>query len=134
MYSGTRPPTEMPEVWMQRLCRGSVPGILSLYDPRAVLVPTYSKSDLPGAGIGVLRGRDQLAGYFERFMGKKGLCGTIDTMVAQRFGPVTVFSGLYTFRWLEGRRRKTATARYTYVTVAGPSGTQIVSHHSSAAP
>jgi hypothetical protein len=108
--------------------------VLALYAQNGVLVPTYSKSDLPGAGVGVLRGHSQLVHYFRRFLGKRGLCGRVNTMVEQRFGRAVVYSGLYTFRWTDGGRPKTAKARYTYVTVSTPRGARIVSHHSSAVP
>jgi hypothetical protein len=116
----------MPALWMERVCTRSVPAVLALYRDDAVLIPTYDKSDLPGAGEGVLIGKGHMAGYFQRFLAKPDLCGTIDTMVTQQAGPVTVYSGLYTFRWRGG----TARARYTFVVV----GSSIITHHSSAAP
>jgi hypothetical protein len=120
----------LPVEWMRRICSGSVPAVLALYADQATLVPTFAKSDLPGAGLGVLQGRQQLAPYFQRFLSKQQLCGTVDTLVAQRFGNVRIYSGLYTFSWREGARRQSANARYTFVTV----GPLIVSHHSSAVP
>jgi hypothetical protein len=128
----------LPKLWMQRVCSGSVPSVLGLYRKGAVLVPTYSKRDLPGAGTGALKGHAQLVNYFNRFLSKKNLCGTIDTMVVQRKGPMNIYSGLYTFRWMEGGKRKTAKARYNFVTsrvnVMGVPTEFIVNHHSSAQP
>jgi hypothetical protein len=119
--------TTIPAVWMNRLCSGSLPLVLSLYDDNAVLVPTYDKSDLPGAGRGVLVGQSQIAGYLERFMSKPKLCGRVNTLLEQNpGGAVTVFSGLYTFRWQGGFAR----ARYTFVAANG----KIVTQHSSEAP
>jgi hypothetical protein len=102
---------------MQALCNGAV---LDLYSNTAVLVPTFGK--------GALQGKRELAGYFRKFLGQRpGLCGRIDTMITQRVGITTIYSGTYTFFW---GRNKSAKARYTFVT--GPSG--IVNHHSSAVP
>jgi hypothetical protein len=116
----------LPALWMNTVCSRSVPAVLSLYDAHAVLIPTYDKSDLPGAGHGVLIGQQKIAGYFHRFLAKPALCGTIDTMFRQLLGPVEVFSGLYTFHWNGGSAR----ARYTFVVV----GNTIVNHHSSEVP
>jgi hypothetical protein len=130
----------LPKLWMQRVCSGSVPSVLGLYYKDAMLMPTYSKKDLPGAGVGVLRGHAQMKNYFDRFMAKKDLCGTIDTMLVQRLlGHVNVYSGLYTFRWVEGGKREVAKARYTFVTVVrvGTMGNpieSIVNQHSSEQP
>jgi hypothetical protein len=116
----------VPQIWMSKVCRGVVDDVLALYMPNAVLVPTFDKSDLPGAGRGVLVGRRQLANYFHRFMSKPGLCGRIDSCVPQRLGVVDVASGLYTFKWQGGR----ACARYTFVSIGGVITTQ----HSSEMP
>ena len=110
---------KLPQLWMDRLCSRSLPAVLSLYTDTAVLLPTF--------GAKVLRGKAELAGYFQGFVGARpGLCGTIDSVVEQRLGAVTAFSGDYTFRWKGGRSK----ARYTFV--LGPLG--ITTHHSSARP
>jgi hypothetical protein len=78
---------------------------------------------------GALQGKRELAGYFRKFLGQRpGLCGRIDTMITQRVGITTIYSGTYTFHWGRG---KSAQARYTFV--VGPSG-GIVNHHSSGMP
>jgi hypothetical protein len=107
-----------PQLWMQRVCGGAIPAVLDLYSNTAVLVPTYDP--------GPLVGKRQLVGYFASFMSKPGLCGKIDSVVVQRIGATTVFSGLYTFAWRGGR----AQARYTFVVADG----KIVTHHSSEVP
>ncbi len=96
----------------------NAPAVLDLYSNTAVLVPTYDP--------GPLVGKRQLVGYFASFMSKPGLCGKIDSVVVQRIGATTVFSGLYTFAWRGGR----AQARYTFVVADG----KIVTHHSSEVP
>ena len=106
---------------MQRLCSGSLPAVLDLYTPRAVLVPTY--------GSTVLQGKAQLAVYFREFVGKRPeLCGTIDnkSVVVQQIGITKITSGDYTFFWRGGKSE----ARFTIV--QSPFG--IVTHHSSESP
>jgi hypothetical protein len=129
-----KPTVPLPEMWMQRVCSRSVPAVLDLYVDDGVLIPTYDKSDLPGAGLGVLRGKRQMAHYFQRFLGKQDLCGTIDTTVVQTLGTVEVFSGVYTFQWIAQGVPQTAGARYTFVTIPTPAGPRIVTHHSSQLP
>jgi hypothetical protein len=75
-----------------------------------------------------------MVNYFRRFLGKQNLCGTIDSLVAQRLGPVEVLSGVYTFRWVERGRAQSARARYTFVTAPTRRGLKIVTHHSSQLP
>ena len=116
----------LPVAWMQRVCTRSVPDVLALYDENAVLIPTYDKSDLPGAGTGVLVGKYNIAGYFQRFLAKPSLCGTVDSIIVQQLSGVKIYSGLYTFRWHGG----TARARYTFVVTTSGKST----HHSSQAP
>ena len=115
-----------PHLWMETLCTGSVPKMLELYLPNAVLVATYNKD--------VLQGKPRLAAYFRTFMQKKGLCGQIDGIVPQRLGRSGIFSGLYTFRWRERGNPKTVQARFTYVVVPTRAGPRILTHHSSEVP
>lgn len=121
---------------MRRVCTGSVADVLELYTKNAVLIPTFDKSDLPGAGSGVLVGREYIAGYFRRFMAKPNLCGAIDTTIAQPLIGATVYSGLYTFAWDGYVFRSSASARYTFVVVAGELAVdgRIATHHSSQLP
>lgn len=111
---------KIPQLWMDRLCSRSLPAVLSLYAPSAVLIPTF--------GARVLRGRAELATYFKEFVGSRpNLCGSIDSIIKQRLpGAVTIWSGDYTFRWSGGVSK----ARYTFV----HSDFGIVTHHSSARP
>jgi hypothetical protein len=111
-----------PQIWMQTLCSGSVPAMLELYVPNAVLVPTYSEE--------ILQGHDELADYFDEFMDKENFCGRIDEVIRQG----SVVSGVYTFRWTENGRRQQVEARFTYVFVNTPEGPRILTHHSSEVP
>jgi len=116
-----------PELWMHTICQGSVGGVLSLYWPKAVLVPTYSDR--------VLSGHHELAKYFKMFLGKEGLCGQIDGLIEQDLGSVKSISGIYTFRWMDSGRPKSVVARYTFVlTPASGNHWRIVTHHSSEMP
>jgi hypothetical protein len=116
----------MPYTWMRTLSAGSIPAVLRLYAPYAVLVATYNTEPLMG--------HQQLKEYFKMFMGNKGLHGQIDSMITQKVGAATVYSGLYTFRFKENGKPKTVKARYTYVVAPTPQGPRIVTHHSSEIP
>jgi hypothetical protein len=110
---------KLPQLWMDHLCSGSLPAVLSLYADTAVLIPTF--------GDRVLRGKGELANYFKDFVGSRpGLCGTIDSSIVQRLGPVVAYSGDYTFRWSGGISK----ARYTFI----HAGFGVFTHHSSARP
>lgn len=125
-----------PSVWMRAVCTRSVRGVLSLYRPDAVLVPTYNEE--------VLQGHTQLRAYFRRFLSKENLCGKIDGVVVQNLGAVKSLSGLYTFHFTEDYKPQTVQARFTYVLVPEPIGSgqigssghqwKIATHHSSEVP
>lgn len=116
----------MPYVWMRTLSSGSIPGVLNLYTPNAVLVATYNEDPLMGTAL--------LRTYFNKFMGKKGLHGQIDSMISQQVGNVRIYSGLYTFFFQEKGKQQAVQARYTYVVAPTPRGMKIVTHHSSEVP
>jgi uncharacterized protein (TIGR02246 family) len=125
------PPTaiDFPARWMARVCEGDVSAILALYEPDAVLVPTYGRA--------VLRGRVELGGYFRTFTADRpGLCGRIDTATVQGgAGRTRVVSGTYTFAWDGPDGPESAAARYTFVLVPSrKNGWRILTHHSSAKP
>jgi len=121
---------------MRAVCTHSVPAVLNLYRPHAVLVATYNAD--------ILQGQEQLRSYFQRFLGKQGLCGKIDGMVEQNLGNVKVLSGIYTFNFVERGIPQTVKARYTFVLTpeqirtghiwASDQRWRIVTHHSSEVP
>jgi hypothetical protein len=115
----------MPYVWMRTLSSGNIPAVLRLYTPNAVLVATYNEEPLMGTPL--------LRSYFQKFMGKRGLHGQIDSMITQQAGSVKIYSGLYTFFFKE-RGQQAVQARYTYVVVPTPQGQKILTHHSSEVP
>ena len=120
-------PRAFPYIWMEALCSRSVPKILDLYLPNAVLVATFNKAPL--------QGKKQLAAYFSNLMKKDGLCGRIDGIVPQRVGKTgAVYSGLYTFQFSENGRPKAVQARFTYVVVPTRLGARVLTHHSSEVP
>jgi len=119
--------TALPYTWMQRISSGSIPAVLDLYHRSAVLVPTYSDS--------ILRGKQQLLGYFKEFMGERpGMFGTIDTIMRQKVGALSVYSGTYTFYVPDQNGNQSVKARFTYVVIPTASGPKIVNHHSSEMP
>lgn len=119
-------PRAFPHIWMERLSKRSVDGMLDLYLPNAVLVPTYNRD--------VLQGKDSLRAYFQRFLAKDGLTGTVNNIVGQRVGKAGIFSGIYTFFFRDGAIPQQVRARYTFVVVPTRSGARILTHHSSEVP
>jgi len=119
-------------IWMEAVCSRSVKRVVDLYTENAVLVPTLNP--------GVLQGKRQLAAYFEKFLSKQDLCGRIDCVVTQSLGRADaprqgqIYSGLYTFAWIELGSPKEIQARFTYVVVPTRRGWKILNHHSSAVP
>ena len=119
-------PRAFPHIWMEQLGKRSVEGMVDLYLPTAVLVPTYNRD--------VLRGKKQLAAYFKRFLAKDSLTGTVNNVVGQRVGKAGVFSGIYTFYFRDGAMPQQVRARYTFVVVPTRLGARILTHHSSEVP
>jgi hypothetical protein len=116
-----------PQFWMDTLCRGTLSDVLDLYNPRAVLIPTFSPK--------ILQGHAEIAEYFRTFMSREGLCGQIDSVIQQGHTDIVSISGLYTFGWYENGMPAQGQARYTYVVShAHTPSWQIVTHHSSAMP
>ena len=102
--------------------------VVQLYAPNGVLLPTKEN--------GPLIGRDQIRGYFVKFL-KQDPVGHIDTRAVVR-APcnIGVVAGLYTFKLTDGGVRGDVPARYTYVYVYVYQGGHwlIAHHHSSAQP
>ena len=120
-----------PHLWMQAVCTRSIPNVLSLYRPDAVLVPTYDPE--------VLQGHAQLRAYFRSFLAKENLCGRIDGMAIQNLGAVKSLSGLYTFGFTEDGEPQRVQARFTFVLLpqsreGGGHDWRIATHHSSEVP
>jgi len=115
-----------PSIWMDTICTGDPRQVLNMYLPNAILVATYDPN--------ILRGHQQLLGYFNRFMAKEGLCGKIQSTYVQPIGRFKVFSGLYKFQFTEDGEIKSVNARYTFVLVPTHAGWKIAEHHSSEVP
>jgi uncharacterized protein (TIGR02246 family) len=113
--------------WLKSVCGGNPNQVVQLYSVDAVLVGTFAKN--------IKQGRQQLLGYFQYFMSRKGLCGRLDSVIAQYTGNVAIASGVYTFYWVgDNGSPVEAQARYTFVFQPTGQGWEIVNHHSSAVP
>ena len=120
----------VPKYWMETLCRGDLPSLLSLYDTAAVLVPTFSND--------IVQGHEELQAYFEDFSGSRpNLCGKVHEEINQQLhGGHRSISGTYTFTWddeHDGEREK-AEARFTFVIQEMEGRWIIHTHHSSEFP
>ena len=111
----------LPELWMKRLCAGSVDDVLALYNRDAVLIPTFGNTPV--------RGLRAIASYLHEFVGERPmLCGSVGATITQFLGgSIQAFSGEYTFSWRGG----CTTARFTFVVV---DRFGIATHHSSESP
>ena len=122
-------PYDLLPLWLATLCQGNPKAMLSLYDPKALLVATYGQT--------IKKGHRQLLGYFRTFMAKKDLCGKIDSQHFQRVGKnLLLNSGLYTFSWLDDQGQlQSVTARFSFVYKRNLWGKwKIMNHHSSVLP
>jgi len=110
--------------WLELLCSKDK-RIVELYSPDAVLLPTFSE---------IKKGRSEIAGYFEEFMQKDGLCGTVDTQHTTLIGNGLSTSGIYTFGFTEGGIPKSQRARFSFTFKPVNGSWLIDSHHSSVIP
>ena len=115
------------ENWLHTVCQGVPEQVVRLYAVDGILIGTFAKN--------IKQGRAQLLPYFRYFMGRKGLCGRVDSFIPQFFGGLGIASGVYTFYWVNEKGMPVeAQARYSFVFKPTPRGWKILNHHSSAVP
>lgn len=114
--------------WMQAVNRGDVEALLGLYDPQAVLIPTFSNRllDTPA----------KLRDYFEKLGSREELSIALHekTLRAQVLGgSLHALGGIYNWRFLVDGELLNFEARFSYlIDLARPQ--PIVHHHSSQIP
>lgn len=123
-----RTPKDILMEWMDAVNHGDIETLLSLYDERAVLIPTFSNK-LPNTP-------DKLREYFEKLGSREGLSialheKTLQTQLIK--DDVYALSGIYNWRFDVEGEMLNFEARFSYVLeLSNPR--PILHHHSSQVP
>lgn len=121
-------PHQVLDQWMQAVNNADVELLLSLYDPSAVLIPTFSNR--------VLNTPDKLRDYFEKLGSRPELSIALHekTLVTQELGSQQyALAGIYNWRFAVDGEILNFEARFSYVIDLSKSN-PIIHHHSSQIP
>lgn len=110
--------------WDAALRTGDPDAVVALYEPGAVLLPTFSNQ--------VRYDPAEIRSYFTKLLQRRPTAAVVDGRV-RVFGDVAVHSGVYAFAFESGPLRE-ARARFTFVYRRQGGAWRIVEHHSSAMP
>jgi len=116
------------EEWMQCINTGNVPGLLSLYDERAVLIPTFSNR--------LLNKPEALREYFEKLASREQLSISLHhkTVIVQPIqGTLSSVCGIYLWRFAIDAELFNFEARFSYL-LDHALEKPILQHHSSQIP
>ena len=119
---------ELPAYWVSLVNLGKIDELIALYDPSAILVPTFSPH--------IIRDRAELTNYFTMLFGKSDLIVVLyeKKIVCRRIGEHgCMINGIYDFKFDVDGMHQTFPSRYTFVTDSG-SEHPILHHHSSRIP
>lgn len=121
-------PRDLIERWMQAVNRGDLEALLGLYDPQAVLMPTFSNR--------LLNTPEKLRDYFEKLATREELSIALHerTLQVQKLpGGLFAMGGIYNWRFLVDGELLNFEARFSYVVdLTRPH--PILHHHSSQLP
>ena len=121
-------PKDILEQWMQAVNDGNVESLLSLYDNKAVLIPTFSNR--------LLNTPEKLRDYFEKLGSREELSIALHekTLIIQELGnQIYSLSGIYNWRFAVDGELLNFEARFSYVIdLSKPN--PILHHHSSQIP
>jgi len=120
--------TEIINTWIAAANAGDVDGMLALYSPNALLLPTFSPH--------TLRDSESRRAYFERLASRKGFSAMlhVKTLKVQLVAPgIEVVSGIYRFGLEIDDEPLVFEARFS-ITVNLDSQGPILHHHSSQLP
>ena len=121
-------PQEFLKQWMRAVNTGDIPGLLALYDPKAVIIPTFSNR--------VLSTPEKIRDYFERLGSREDLSIALHekTLISQQItSTISVLSGIYCWRFLLDGELLSFEARFSY-TLDLSLSSPIIHHHSSQIP
>lgn len=121
-------PKDVLEQWMQAVNNGDVESLLSLYDEKAVLIPTFSNR--------LLNTPDKLREYFKKLGSRKELSIALHekTLIIQDLqNDISLLSGIYNWRFDVDDEVLNFEARFSYILdLSKPN--PILHHHSSQIP
>ena len=121
-------PKDILEQWMQAVNEGDIEKLLSLYDNKAVLIPTFSNR--------LLNTPEKLRDYFEKLGNREDLSIALHekTLIIQELGnEFYSLSGIYNWRFAVDGELLNFEARFSYVLdLSKPN--PILHHHSSQIP
>ncbi|ARM31291.1 nuclear transport factor 2 family protein [Prosthecochloris sp. HL-130-GSB] len=114
--------------WIEGINSGDVEGVLALYAPHAVLIPTFSNKIINTPAL--------LREYFEKLASREQLSVSLHsrkTVVQELGGTLFSVSGLYCWKFIVDEELLSFEARFSYVfdTV---SSAPVLHHHSSQIP
>jgi hypothetical protein len=121
-------PEAVLDAWMQGINRKDVPGLLALYDERAVLIPTFSNR--------LLRTPAALKDYFERLGSREQLSIELhrSTLIVEPVeGTLASVCGIYLWRFAIDSELFNFEARFSYL-IDHARARPILQHHSSQIP
>ena len=121
-------PRDILDQWMQAVNNADIEGLLSLYDPEAVLIPTFSNR--------ILNTPERLRDYFEKLGSRPELSIALHekTVIIQELqNELYALAGIYNWRFAVDGELLNFEARFSYLfDLSKPK--PIVHHHSSQIP
>ena len=121
-------PEQILHEWMDAVNTGNVPDLTALYDPSAVLIPTFSSR--------LLKTPEMIEEYFIRLGSREELSVALHekTVISQTLGDqIYALSGIYCWRFAIDGELLNFEARFNYMLdLKKPS--PIMHHHSSQIP
>jgi hypothetical protein len=114
--------------WLQAVNTGKIDSLLSLYNEKAILIPTFSNR--------LLNSPDTLREYFERLSSRRSLSVTLRdrTLVVHPIhNGIISMSGIYNWRFEVDGELLNFEARFSYIIDLSESS-PIIHHHSSQIP
>jgi len=115
--------------WAAAVSSGNIDSVVGLYEPEAVLVPTFSATPV--------RGTEAIRAYFEALCDERPNL-TVDVLegeVNQNLGDSRALSGRYRFTWgTDANDMVTVDARYTFVIETVDGAWLVETHHGSQNP
>lgn len=121
-------PYDILKMWTSATEQRDIEQVMALYEPRAVLIPTFVDV--------ILDTPTKIRAYFERLMGRQGLKISLhEKTLREQILPtqLSILSGIYTWKFLVEDELITYEARFSFILNA-EAAAPIMHHHSSQIP
>jgi len=121
-------PLEVLHQWIMAVNDGNIQGLLGLYKPNAVLIPTFSNR--------ILNTPEKIQNYFENLSDREDLSIALHekTVIVQEIqDPIYTIAGIYNWRFSVDGEILNFEARFTFI-VDILNHHPIIHHHSSQIP